>query len=1001
MIYSKRLKILSPDEINAYFGQPQFNEKERLHYFSLSHTQYQLMESFSATTQWYFILQLGYFKAKKCFFSIDLTQVSDDLHFITLHYSIKYPKSNVSEDTHLKIRSVILQHFNYQDDTKSLKRVLMQKAIELISCTNKPRVIFDTLYDFLVKSQFILLQYSTMQDLIGQALKHEKSRMEKVIERSIPKYARKALDKLLSTEKNYYEITLIKKDQKNFKYAEVTKIIQFKNECRQLYQSAQKIIPKLYISNNMVDYYASLVNHYPVDKLKKLSTNTLYLYLLCYIFRRIEKFNDNLASSFAFYVDKYIKSAKEDSKTCIYELKLELNKYTKKDVPKILHLFIDKSIADTEIRKKGFQIISEEKFEQVIKYISGIPLDEEPFRWAHYEKKHHEITKNIRPIFLSLDLKCSQSYCELENAIIFLKYQFNNNKILSTVATNDFPLGFIPKNNRPYIYETSEMGDVIHINSACYEFCVYLEIRKGFKDNEVTIVDSISNKNLIDDLVPRHKRKFIMEKLNNTLLSTPFKELFMEHKNELDDLYHHVNQRIINGENKSIKIKRVNNENRLVLLYNNKEDLTNHDFFSKLPIINIIDVLRFVHKKTNFLDAFTHIKPHYAKAEKDNLLILAASLANATHHGTYKMSDMANMSYQSLKNTENNFIRLDTLKYANDCISEAIAELPIYADWCIEPDKPYGSVDGQKFQTRIDVLQARNSAKYFPLKKGISAYTLLANFIPLNLETISPNLHESYFLFDILKNMTANIKLDYVSGDSHSINPVNFLLTRYLPIQFAPHLVHINSKIKNLCSFGHPSQFNDFIIKPYTQVDTSFILSEEENINWIIASLLQGEVRQNIIIRKLSSLARHHPTCQAMSQYNRVFESIYTLNYIDNPALRQDVRGALNRLEAYHQLRRAIALANGGEFRGNSEVELANWNECARLVANAIIYYNGCLLSALLKKYKVTGDISIINIIKRISPIAWLHINMLGKFDFFAAEPQFDIESIIEKTNYF
>ena len=100
-------------------------------------------------------------------------------------------------------------------------------------------------------------------------------------------------------------------------------------------------------------------------------------------------------------------------------------------------------------------------------------------------------------------------------------------------------------------------------------------------------------------------------------------------------------------------------------------------------------------------------------------------------------------------------------------------------------------------------------------------------------------------------------------------------------------------------------------------------------------------------------------------------------------------------LEAYHQLRRAIALANGGEFRGNSEMELAIWNECARLVANAIIYYNGCLLSVLFKKYQITGDASILEMIKRISPIAWIHINMLGKFDFFSAEPQFDIESII------
>ncbi len=68
--------------------------------------------------------------------------------------------------------------------------------------------------------------------------------------------------------------------------------------------------------------------------------------------------------------------------------------------------------------------------------------------------------------------------------------------------------------------------------------------------------------------------------------------------------------------------------------------------------------------------------------------------------------------------------------------------------WAIEYEKIYAAVDGQKLQTRFDILLARNSQKYFPLKKDVVGYSLLANYIPLSVETISPNLHESYFLFD-------------------------------------------------------------------------------------------------------------------------------------------------------------------------------------------------------------------------------------------------------------
>jgi TnpA family transposase len=69
---------------------------------------------------------------------------------------------------------------------------------------------------------------------------------------------------------------------------------------------------------------------------------------------------------------------------------------------------------------------------------------------------------------------------------------------------------------------------------------------------------------------------------------------------------------------------------------------------------------------------------------------------------------------------------------------------------------------------------------------------------------------------------------------------------------------------------------------------------------------------------------------------------------IDDASLRNYVQRALNRGEAYHQLRRAISNVNGDRFRGNSDKEIQLWNECARLVANAIIYFNSKVLSRLL-----------------------------------------------------
>lgn len=93
-------------------------------------------------------------------------------------------------------------------------------------------------------------------------------------------------------------------------------------------------------------------------------------------------------------------------------------------------------------------------------------------------------------------------------------------------------------------------------------------------------------------------------------------------------------------------------------------------------------------------------------------------------------------------------------------------------------------------------------------------------------------------------------------------------------------------------------------------------------------------------MRKLSEYKRNHPLLEALTEYNRLVKANYLLCYIDDASLRNYVQRALNRGEAYHQLRRAVSSVNGDQFRGSSDEEIQLWNECARLVTNAIVYFN-------------------------------------------------------------
>src|SRR5699024_11441673 len=93
--------------------------------------------------------------------------------------------------------------------------------------------------------------------------------------------------------------------------------------------------------------------------------------------------------------------------------------------------------------------------------------------------------------------------------------------------------------------------------------------------------------------------------------------------------------------------------------------------------------------------------------------------------------EISDIRYPSLSATSDNFIRLETLKEANDRISNAITKLPIFNHYDID-DTIHSSSDGQKFETQINTMNSRHSTKYFGLKKGIVSYAMFAKHILVN-----------------------------------------------------------------------------------------------------------------------------------------------------------------------------------------------------------------------------------------------------------------------------
>ena len=84
---SRRLSILSTEEVDSLYGLPHFNDGERHIHFDLSPKERETIDAARTITAGvHLVLQLGYFKAKAQFFVFGLDHVQPDIAHILTRY---------------------------------------------------------------------------------------------------------------------------------------------------------------------------------------------------------------------------------------------------------------------------------------------------------------------------------------------------------------------------------------------------------------------------------------------------------------------------------------------------------------------------------------------------------------------------------------------------------------------------------------------------------------------------------------------------------------------------------------------------------------------------------------------------------------------------------------------------------------------------------------------------------------------------------------------------
>jgi len=312
------------------------------------------------------------------------------------------------------------------------------------------------------------------------------------------------LKSLLEDSKGLYEITLLKREPRDFSSREIAREIERGHQIRDVYRLAQAFLPRLDISNESIKYYASLVSYYSVFRLTQLDEWIVYLYLLCFVYHRYQKLHDNLLNTLIHHVRRYVDEAKGEAKERVYEHRMEDNDNLLK-AGQLLQLFTDDSIAEStpflEVRAKAFDILDRQKIDTLAEHITTkARFDETAFQWEHMDDLAPQFKHHLRPILRAVDLAASPGHRPLTEAVHFLQDAFAKGRSLSQYPPEAFPLRCLPDTAKRYLY-TSDANGHRRLLPDRYEFLVYRLLRNGLEAGDIFCRDSVRFRSFEDDLL--------------------------------------------------------------------------------------------------------------------------------------------------------------------------------------------------------------------------------------------------------------------------------------------------------------------------------------------------------------------------------------------------------------------------------------------------------------------------------------------------------------------
>ena len=155
--------------------------------------------------------------------------------------------------------------------------------------------------------------------------------------------------------------------------------------------------------------------------------------------------------------------------------------------------------------------------------------------------------------------------------------------------------------------------------------------------------------------------------------------------------------------------------------------------------------------------------------------------------------------------------------------------------------------------------------------------------------------------------------------------------------------------------------------------------------NWdetlrLAASIKAGTVAPSILMRRLAAYPKQNALAKTLREIGRLERTLFTLDWISDPALRRRTNAGLNKGEARNALARAVFFHRLGEIRDRTFENQRYRASGLNLVVAAVILWNTVYLSHAVAELRANGERVRDDLLAHIAPLGWEHITFNGDY---------------------